>query len=257
MIIRQKRTKNFTVLNNGVIDDTSLDWNSLGLLTYLLSRPDHWEVHTSQLVKLRRAGRDAVLVMLKQLRAAGYVVMQRQNSGHVNWLVYDEPQPIEKQPKTGFPIEGKSPDGKIPQRENPAVLVNTDLLSVKTDFLYFWDSYDLKKSRSAAERQWHQLSDGDRVAAVLAVEKFKKSLPGWNSLPYPSTYLRDRRWLDDLTPPRRVKKESDRRKRSGMPFDDVQLPSWAAELGYPKPNVGETYRQYRARLTDLHKKCEN
>lgn len=49
MIIRRKRTKNFTVINNAIFDDDHLSPESLGVLAHLLSRPNDWSVSLRQL----------------------------------------------------------------------------------------------------------------------------------------------------------------------------------------------------------------
>lgn len=139
MIIRSKRTQNFTVIPNLILNDLSLDWKELGLFVYLLSKPDEWEVSIAHLVKQRKAGEDAIRNMLKSLRAAGYVVMQRKGDGSVDWHIFDTPQngktpnrenPDEATEKT--PTSGKTLIGKNPNRENPAQ-VNTDINLVNTE----------------------------------------------------------------------------------------------------------------------------
>lgn len=140
MIIRSKRTQNFTVIPNSVLEDKSLDWKALGLLVYLLSKPDDWSVSVPQLIKAKKAGEDAIRGMLKALRDAGYVQMQRSKSGEVDWLVYDTPH-IGKNPNRENPdkatedkaTSGKSLTGKIPNRENPDVLIKTDKRLLKTE----------------------------------------------------------------------------------------------------------------------------
>lgn len=140
MIIRSKRTHNFTVIPNMVVEDKSLDWKSLGLLVYLLSKPDDWSVSVKQLVKAKKAGQDAIRAMLKELRDAGYVVMQKHKTGEVDWLVYDTPQngknPNRENPDQATDEEatsGKTLTGKNPNRENPDVLIKTDKELLNTE----------------------------------------------------------------------------------------------------------------------------
>lgn len=122
-----------------VLEDKALDWKALGLLVYLLSKPDDWAVSVAQLVKAKKAGEDAIRGMLKALRDAGYVVMKKQKTGEVDWLVYDTPQ-TGKNPNRENPDQaqdskatsGKPQTGKKPNRENPA-LINTDKELLKTE----------------------------------------------------------------------------------------------------------------------------
>ena len=44
MIIRRKVNRHFTTIPNEPIIDEGLSFEALGLLTYLLSRPDNWRV---------------------------------------------------------------------------------------------------------------------------------------------------------------------------------------------------------------------
>ncbi|WP_341232402.1 hypothetical protein [uncultured Methylophaga sp.] len=215
MIIRSKRSSRFTVINNGILEDKTIDWKDLGLLVYLLSKPDDWEVSVRQLIKLRKSGEDAIRNSLKQLRLSGYVVMKRQGSGDVDWLIFDEPQ-IGKNPNRGNPDEGQATEptsgkslmGKIPNGENPDVLINTEYTKPSTEkenkdeiaFEQFWTAYGHKKNRIPTEKAWNRLSPACKHQALINIPAFFKSLPSWQAKPYPATYLNNKRWEDDLTP---------------------------------------------------------
>ena len=74
MIIRsQKPEHSFTIVSNQVIDDDNLDWKDLGLLIYLLSKPDNWQVSLAHLAKQKRTGQDGVATAIKNLKQAGYI----------------------------------------------------------------------------------------------------------------------------------------------------------------------------------------
>ena len=65
-IIRSNRKTNYTVIDNRVFADHRLSFAAMGLLGYLLSKPDNWTISTAQLVTVtegtgkhtRRDGRD-------------------------------------------------------------------------------------------------------------------------------------------------------------------------------------------------------
>ena len=127
MIVRGARSENYTVLSNAILEDENLDWRDVGILIYLLSKPDHWEVSPSHLANIKKSGRDAVYASLKRLRAAGYVTYEKQSSGVGNYIVFDSPQ--NKKPNPDFQDVEKphpeKPDLEKPDLENPT-LVNTD-----------------------------------------------------------------------------------------------------------------------------------
>jgi len=127
MIIRSKRALNYTVISNPVIEDLDLDWKELGLLVYLLSKPDSWDISVAHLAKQRKAGRDAVLNMLKSLRDAGYVELKHKPEGGVDYYVFDSRQekPLTEKPLTEKPLTEK-PLTEKPLTDNPH-LVSTDI----------------------------------------------------------------------------------------------------------------------------------
>ena len=118
--------------------DHQLSFAALGLLGYLLSKPDNWQVSVNQLIGAtegteKQSKRDAVLKMLEELKAKGFVQMKRKAEGGVDYIVFDSPQSQNGEiPLRENPTVGNSHNGKIPLRENPAVLINTEDLSNKS-----------------------------------------------------------------------------------------------------------------------------
>lgn len=101
-IVRVAKRGSYTVVDNRPIDDPTISFQALGLLTYLLSKPDHWEVSYRHLatVKIsapprRGEGTHAVRRALAELRDAGYLVQskERGEGGTWQWVstVYEVP----------------------------------------------------------------------------------------------------------------------------------------------------------------------
>lgn len=137
-IIRSNRQTNYTVIDNRVFADHQLSFAAMGLLGYLLSKPDNWQVSVNQLIGTtegteKQSKRDAVLKMLDELKAKGFVQMKRKAEGGVDYIVFDSPQSQNGEiPLWEIPTMGNSHSGEIPLRENPAVLINTEDLSNKS-----------------------------------------------------------------------------------------------------------------------------
>lgn len=81
-IVRGARPQSgFYVLSNAISGDSRLSWAARGILVFLLSKPDHWEVSVAALVNetagsLRAGGqtkRDGVKAVLAELMSAGYL----------------------------------------------------------------------------------------------------------------------------------------------------------------------------------------
>jgi hypothetical protein len=92
-----KRRNPFAQIDRRALEDEGLSWKAKGLLAYLLSRPDDWQVYVEQLKTVGPDGRDATRSGLSELEDAGYVdKKQRHNddTGHFEgyeYLVYEHP----------------------------------------------------------------------------------------------------------------------------------------------------------------------
>jgi len=61
-----------------VAEDDRLSWSARGLLLYLLSKPDSWQVSVQQLQNVtarssKKTGRDGIYIIISELIEAGYV----------------------------------------------------------------------------------------------------------------------------------------------------------------------------------------
>ena len=126
-IIRQKRKKRFSIIDNRVIEDKRLTWGARGLLEYMLSKPDDWKFYMSELITHSdNEGRDKTYGYLKELKKYGYVIRKqgRNSKGKFeaqDLIVTDAPA---LSPHTDSPYPGK-PDTGRPDTVNPTLL-NTD-----------------------------------------------------------------------------------------------------------------------------------
>lgn len=72
-ITRAARRDRFTVVHNDTIEDDALSFRALGLLVYLLSKPDNWSTHVKHLATTHCEGREAVGAAIRHLVKAGYI----------------------------------------------------------------------------------------------------------------------------------------------------------------------------------------
>lgn len=140
-IIRSERRKNFTHIDNKVFADNVLSFRAMGLLGYLLSKPDNWSVSARHLATVtektaRPAAINAVHETLKELRQAGFIVMKKRHTGETDYFVFDEPQnadvevPNQEKPNQAKHNQPKpddeNPNQEKPNQEKPDVLINTE-----------------------------------------------------------------------------------------------------------------------------------
>lgn len=138
-IIRIEKTENYSVIANQPINDSNLSWGARGMLAYLLSKPNHWQVRMSDLEQQSPAGEHATRTIVKELETAGYMWRTRtkDKEGKFNWIttVFETPRKQVTPEKTipqfstdGLSTHGSSTDGKVPDIVNTE-LVNTESLT--------------------------------------------------------------------------------------------------------------------------------
>ncbi len=95
-IIRVQKRDRYVIISREIFDDPDLSWETLGLLGYLLSKPNDWQVRVNHLIRLRNAGRDKIRRMLRELETAGYLERRRLRRPDGTWrwecLIYEDPQ---------------------------------------------------------------------------------------------------------------------------------------------------------------------
>ena len=87
--IKTKKEKNYTVLDNTFIKDTRLSWKAKGLMTYLLSLPDDWTIHLSEIEKHASDGKSALRTAINELKELGYLkAEQKRENNRFAEMVY-------------------------------------------------------------------------------------------------------------------------------------------------------------------------
>jgi len=94
--IKKLRQKNFTIVDNTVIDDTELSWKAKGVFLYLWSKSDEWQFYEVEVAKHAKDGRDSLRSALKELEAKGYLkrARDRNDKGQVttsDWILSEKP----------------------------------------------------------------------------------------------------------------------------------------------------------------------
>ena len=134
-IIRTKREHSYTVVSNKIYDKNQLSWQAMGLLGYLLTKPDSWQVMVAELVNVTKdtkkpTGREGVYNIINELKEKGFISVRKNSDGSTDYTVYDEPiqQSNQENPNQGKPNQGK-PNQAEPNQAEPT-LVNTEYKQV-------------------------------------------------------------------------------------------------------------------------------
>lgn len=118
-VFRIDKTKNYTVMANYHLRDTSLSLKAKGLLSLMLSLPEGWDYTTKGLACICKDGVDSICSTVKELENAGYVQRRRLRNelGHLTEVEYT----ILEKPVRPDPTENPPKAGKAPKRENPVL----------------------------------------------------------------------------------------------------------------------------------------
>jgi len=115
-------------------------------------------------------------------------------------------------------------------------------------FENFWQQYPKKVGKLTAKRSWEKLSLDNQQKALEAIVEHRKYWAAkgtdWEFIPHASTWLNQERFEDELVI------EQKENKRPPLPWyasDELTLAK-GKELGL-NPYVGETFAQFRARLS--------
>ncbi|WP_318549346.1 DnaD domain protein [Geobacillus thermoleovorans] len=87
----RKRDNPFVQIDRAVFEDERISWKAKGMLGYLLSKPDNWQVYIADLENKSKDGRDAVRSGLKELEETGYIrrTKKRNNKGRFEGWEYE------------------------------------------------------------------------------------------------------------------------------------------------------------------------
>lgn len=97
MIIRRRHTANYTTIGNTLFEDRRLAADEVGVLAWLLSRPNDWEVRRAAIARRWGMGREKIARIFHSFIRTGWVVAEstRLSDGRffVAYVVNDEPGP--------------------------------------------------------------------------------------------------------------------------------------------------------------------
>lgn len=126
-VYRVERTRDYTVMCNYHLKDTSLSLKAKGLLSMMLSLPDEWNYNTRGLAAICKEGVDAISTAIRELEKAGYIIRRqlRGSNGRITdteYIIYERPQDQGPPAPEPDPPEPEAPDLTSPYPENPYVV---------------------------------------------------------------------------------------------------------------------------------------
>ena len=128
-----KESGDFVTVHKAFVFDNKLSAKAKGILLYFLSRPDNWQIYTSEVVKHMNDGQKSINSGIQELIKSKYVhrIQKRTDNGVFNgyeYLVYEKPTEMP------FSENGLSANGKTENRKGQTTnnnSTNNDLTNNK------------------------------------------------------------------------------------------------------------------------------
>ena len=235
----------FATINKTFIYDSELSFKAKGIMTYLLSRPDDWEIYTSEIENHAQDKRDSVASGIKELVEKGYIERKQKRSGGkfggYDYSVYEKPKgrivTAEEKPQR-FNRNGKSGNGKsnttknditknniTKNDNNSATNVASELENQLTkEFENWYNLYDKKKDRKAAFTKFKSARKKHSYEEIVkGTKEYLKTITDKQYQKYPKTFLNNESYLDDYSNDIKNNESSylDKVLNKEDPFDEV------------------------------------
>lgn len=96
MRVEKMKRSGFTIINNGVLNNTQLSWKAKGLFVYLWSQSDSWDFYEVEVLKHSTDGRASLRAGLKELEEHGYLKRYRNRDDkgilrESKWILSEQP----------------------------------------------------------------------------------------------------------------------------------------------------------------------
>jgi hypothetical protein len=185
----------YVMIDRRPIDNPKLSFKAKGILTYLLSRPDGWEVNLIDLANRSTEGLSAIKSGAKELKEAGHLKHAGTRNadgqfGTVIWEVYEAPQvdnQLTDEPQVGVsPQVGfMSPQVEKPQADKPQADNHMQVLSTlsSNNLIY--------RARALSKEKIKEVTENTEARILAGMRGAGSSWPGREKMPEPNRDLLD------------------------------------------------------------------
>lgn len=217
-----KESGNFVMVHKDFIHDSNLSWKAKGILLYLLSRPDDWQVYETEIVKHSSDGLSGLKSGIKELEEVGYIQRNRKRDDkgrlkEYEYLVYEQPNHIRfsniGKTNVGNSYIGKTNVGEphttnnnstnndLTNNNNTNNDSNTSATNVTRErFEEWWKLYDKKLDKKKAFSLFKSaLKEHGYETIMSGTREYLKTITNKQYQKYPKTFLSQESYMNDFT----------------------------------------------------------
>jgi uncharacterized phage protein (TIGR02220 family) len=176
----KKRTNPYSQIDNALLNDERLRAESLGVLVYLISKPEDWTISMKQLQKRFNFGREKMQAIAKNMEECGYLIRVKPKNelGQFIGTFWDV---------TDTPTVGYADSSETGQSENPTVrkpvshytnkeyFTNKDINTNKEENKVSASAQSFESKISVVKKNFTTQSDTDSIPSLE--EKKEKKEP--------------------------------------------------------------------------------
>lgn len=217
-----KQDGDFVLVHKKFIYDDKLSARAKGVLLYLLSRPNDWQIYTSEVQKHMKDGVKSVNSAVNELINVGYIkrTLKRSDKGTFKgyeYLVYETPTEMPFT-ENGQTENGQTENGQTENRQGHTTnnnRTNNDLTNnddtnnysnnsatdvTREQFDEWWNLYNKKKGKDSCYPKFKKRVKEDSFEKVMEGTKlYLKTIKDKQFQKYPLTFLNQKTYNDDFS----------------------------------------------------------
>lgn len=212
-IIRIDKTAgNYFIASKYYVEDEKISWKAKGIMSYLFSKPDDWQIYQTQLEKVSIDGKASVRSTINELIDNGYMTRQsrRKSNGDFNGYDYtlheyptnDGVRKMEDAKMEDAKMEIAKSDTTNNNSTNNDLTnndINTSATKVTQEqFDQWWNLYDKKLDKKKAFSLFKTaLKKHDFETIMNGTKDYLKTITDKQYQKYPKTFLSQESFLND------------------------------------------------------------
>ena len=212
-IIRIDKTAgNYFIASKYYVEDENISWKAKGIMSYLFSKPDDWQIYQTQLEKVSIDGKASVRSTINELIDNGYMTRQSRRKSNGDFDGYD--YTLHEYPTNDGVRkmeDAKMEDAKMEIAKSDTTnnnstnndLTNNDINTsatkvTKEQFDQWWNLYDKKLDKKKAFSLFKTaLKKHDFETIMNGTKDYLKTITDKQYQKYPKTFLSQESFLND------------------------------------------------------------
>ena len=123
-ILRKQKVREYTTVDNKIINDSNISSRAKFMYVYMLSKPDDWKFNYKSFLKEIKEGKEYIQGMIRELKEAKLLTVEQKydENGRFEWIYTLYEEPFENEPKNENLPQPALPVMVEPSMVDPVIL---------------------------------------------------------------------------------------------------------------------------------------